>query len=89
MFATGLFCLRQHQFDAVQLIDLTGAWAIIHGGNIGIGIAFFKRFDDSLADHVIRKARKGLNTYDIGYAGGKELDHFACEKPAFAVLITE
>ena len=78
---------RQHQFDAVELVDLTGTGIVVHGGNVGLRIVLFQDLDHTLTNHMVGQARKGLNADDVGHAGRNQLDHLPRQEPPFAILV--
>ena len=44
---------REHELDAVELVDLGCAGVIVHGDDIGLGIGAAQGLDDALADDVV------------------------------------
>ena len=44
---------REHELDAVELVDLGSARVIVHGDDIGLGIGAAQGLDDALADDVV------------------------------------
>ena len=82
-----LECHREHQFDAVELIDFAGARVVVDGRDVGFGEAFAQRFDHALAGDVIGQAGKWLQTQDVRDARFDEFDHFGGEEPAFAGIV--
>ena len=66
---------REHQLNAVQLVDLAGTGIIIHCRDIGLRVQLFQLLDHALSDYVIWQAGKGLNADDVGNALGDQLDH--------------
>lgn len=83
------FGCRQHQLDPVELIDLAGTGVIVHRRDVCPGIGLPQGLDDALADDMVRKTGKGLNTHDVGCAARQQLHHLAGKEPALAVLVAE
>ena len=79
----------EHEFDAVELVDLAGAWVVVDGCDVGVGVEFAEAFDHALACDVVGEARKWLNTEDIFDAVVDEFDHFGGEEPTFAGGVSE
>lgn len=64
-FIYALLCCRQHKLDAVKLIDLRYAGVIIHSNDVCLGICLFQYLDDTLTNHMVWQARKGLDAHNI------------------------
>ena len=80
---------RQHEFQAVELIDFTRAGIAVDGCDISslVGIAQFMH--NALARNMVGQAAEGLQADHIGHAGVDKLDHFASQEPAFTSHIPQ
>ena len=52
----------QHELDAVELVDFTGAGIVIDRSDVGHGVEASDVFDDTLAYDMVGKAAERLDT---------------------------
>ena len=72
-----LTIVGEHEFDAVQLVDLGGAGVVVYGYDVGLGVALAQKLDNALAYNVVGQAGKWLNAHDVGCACFDKLNHFS------------
>ena len=68
-FLHGFLCGGQHQFDAVELIDLRSTRVVVYRDDVCLGICFLEHFNHALTYHMVRKAGKRLNAYNVRNTG--------------------
>ena len=81
-----VFRRREHELDAVLLVDLAGAGVVVDRHDVGLRIEFLDLAQHAAADDVVWQTAKRLGADDVFAAGFDELDHFCGEEPAFAHL---
>ena len=81
-----VFRRREHELDAVLLVDLAGAGVVVDRHDVGLRIKLLDLAQHTAADDVVWQTAKGLGADDVFAAGFDELDHFCGEEPAFAHL---
>ena len=84
-----LLCHGKHQFQAVELVDLTRARIAVNRCDVRAVIRLAQVVHDALARNVIRQAAERLQTDDVGNALLDELDHLAREEPPLPRHVAE
>ena len=79
-----LLCHRQHQLDAVLLIDLGGAGVVIDGGDVGTGVQGANLVHHALAlslIHIFQPCHRVVGSTGklTGYAYGVEMKQYLLE----------
>ena len=72
----------EHEFDAVFQIDPGGAGIIVHGHQIGLGIAFLDLAHHALGHNMIGQTAKGLGDDYVLGTGSAEQPHFGGDQPS-------
>lgn len=84
-----LLCGREHQLDAVQLVDLRGAGIVVDRDDVRERVLVPELLDDALSDNVVRQAGERLRADDVVDARVQELEHFAGQEPPLAGLVAD